>query len=244
MPGGGPSPPPLPAPSTTPLLSVSARLLSWTFCVDLAFVAEFPRLPLSFQRSSKSSSVAPASRTGVSFLPPVPRLDSSPAACSWLPGIIVLLCLPPGRDPCGHPEALRPQSSPPLLPPASPGLPWPKGWGRADRCPLGRPGPLSLPSRAVLTGRPSPVLSQQDTCAGWSQAIVEPTWGLAGCAAEGLPPRAPRAGAGGAGVGLRLVVGVKQAVGSCGNPPIISCPRVSTPHLLSSSEHPPSPVLE
>lgn len=50
--GGGPSPPPLPAPSTTPLLSVSARLLSWTFCVDLAFVAaRFPRVSKDLPRA-------------------------------------------------------------------------------------------------------------------------------------------------------------------------------------------------
>lgn len=150
---------------------------------------------------------------------------------------------PPGRatDPCGGallvgdprglPEGPQPQSSSPLLPPASPGLLRPEGWGRADRFPLGRPVPMSLPSRAVFTGWPSPALLQQDTLWGLElgrrRAHVGP--------GRAVQPRAcPRGGPGpvwrGPGAGLRLEVGVRQAVGSCGSP-----------RLLCSSEHPASP---
>lgn len=240
---GGPSLPPLPArppPLRCPSLHACCPgcfVLTWPS--GLPASPEFPKifqellrcpslqdwgLPPAHLSPGWSGSLQPlGARLGLSCSCASPGRAADPCGGALLVG-----------DPRGLPEGPQPQSSSPLLPPASPGLLRPEGWGRADRFPLGRPGPMSLPSRAVFTGWPSPALLWQDTLWGLEpgrrRAHVGP--------GRAVQPRAcPRGGPGpvwrGPGAGLRLTVGVRQAVGSCGSP-----------RLLCSSEHPPSPVLE
>ena len=197
------SPPPLPArppPLRCPSLHTcypGRFLLTWPLGLPAS-----PEFPKTFQELLH----CPSLQDWVSFLPPC--LQAGVVPCSpWgatrghrtpVP--------PPGRatDPCGgallvgdpfgRPEAPQPQSSSPLLPPASPGLPRPEGWRRADRFPLGWPGAVSLPGRAVFTGRPSPAPTAGHAVCIGAGPSRNPRGAWLGCAAEGLPLREPRCG--------------------------------------------------
>lgn len=116
---GGPSLPPLPA-QPPPL-----RCPSLHACCPGRFVLTWPwgcPLPLSFQRPSKSSSIASPFRTGVSFLPPCLQAGVVPHSPWGATRGHRTPVPPPGRatDPCGGALLVGDPSGAPRPPNPSP----------------------------------------------------------------------------------------------------------------------------